>query len=175
MEMARPEKVAVVKNIKENIRKSSSIFLTDYAGLNVEKMSELRRELRKKEVTYLIAKNTLARIAVEEEGLSVISPYLRGPVAIAFGMDDPNVPAKIFYENLKKQDKPVVKCFYADGTLYETEADLKTFAMLPSREELLSRIVAAVQSPLTGLISSIEAPIRELVSVIDALVKAKQK
>ncbi len=172
--MARPEKVAVVEDIQNRIKSSNNIFLTDYAGLDVEQMTELRRELRKRNISYRIAKNTLIRIAVRKEGLEVLEPYLKGPTAIAFGADDANVAAKVLYESFKKREKPVVKCFYVDGNLYAEPKDLEAFAKLPSREDLYVQILMGVESPLTGLIASIEAPVRELVSVLDALVETKK-
>ncbi|MBD3170679.1 MAG: 50S ribosomal protein L10 [candidate division Zixibacteria bacterium] len=172
--MARPEKVTVVENFRSKIKESNSIFLTDYLGLNVADMTELRRNLRQENVSYMIAKNTLIRLAAKEEGLEELEPYLKGPTAVAFGVEDPNVPAKILYESFKAKEKPAIKCFYIDGKLYKTADELKAWASLPTKEELYTQILMGVQSPLTNLIASIEAPMREFVSVLDALAKAKE-
>ncbi|MCP4634696.1 MAG: 50S ribosomal protein L10 [candidate division Zixibacteria bacterium] len=172
--MARPEKVAVVENIREKLKSSANVFLTDYQGLDVEKMTELRRSLRKDNIQYIIAKNTLINIAAKEEGLEKLGEYLKGPTAVAFGADEPNIAAKILYESFKKQKLPIIKCFIVDDQFYTDENDLKAFATMPSKDELLVQILMGVQAPLTNLISSIEAPIRELVSVIDAVAISKE-
>ncbi len=172
--MARPEKAAVVEDIKEKLRSAGSVFLTDFTGLNVQEMGNLRRELRKNEIVYTIAKNTLIRRAFNESEMAELEEFLVGPTAVAFGADDASVPAKIFYESFKKLEKPVTKCFYIDGKLFSEYEDLEAFASLPSKEELLVQVLVGIESPLTGLIASIEAPARELVSVLEALVEAKK-
>ena len=173
--MPRPEKVEVVENIRGKLKEANSVFLTDYIGLNVEDMTDLRRKLRDENITYVIAKNTLIRLAAKEEGMEKLEPFLKGPTAVAFGVDDPNVPAKILHESFKAKDKPKIKCFFIDGKLYETAEDLQTWASLPTKEELYTQILMAVEFPLTNLIASIEAPMREFVSVLDALAKAKEE
>jgi len=172
--MVRPEKIATVEDIRDKIKSSTNIFLTDYSGLNVEQMTELRRELRKKKVIYRIAKNTYIIRAIKGEGLNELEQYLKGPTAVAFGADEPNIPAKIFYDSYKKREKPIIRCFYVDGRVYTQAGDLSAFANLPTKTELYTQILMSVQWPLIGLIASIEAPARELVSVLEALVKAKQ-
>ena len=93
--MARPEKKAVVAELKDKLERSRAAVLTDYRGLNVAAMTELRRRMREAEIDYKVVKNTLTRFAARELGVEELEEYLVGPTAIAFSSEDPVLPAKI--------------------------------------------------------------------------------
>jgi len=171
--MPKPEKINAVKDIKNHLEQAKSVFITDYSGLNVADITVLRKNLRENSVKYLVAKNTLMKIAAEDAGLKDIVEYLEGPTALAFGVDDPAVAAKILYDSYKDKEKPVIKAFVMDKQLFGGE-DVKKLASLPSREILLSQLIAAIESPLTSIIGSVEAVGKELVSTIDALAVSKK-
>ncbi len=170
--MPKPEKIQAVAEIKELFQSSGSLFVTDYQGLNVADMTGLRKDLRDNGVKYVIAKNTLMRIAAKEAGVDGLDKYLAGPTAVAFSKKDPAVAAKLLNESFKKRELPRMKVFVVDGYLHEGK-DIARLAELPSREILLSQVVASVEAPFTSLIGSIEGFFRELVYTVDALAQKK--
>jgi large subunit ribosomal protein L10 len=170
--MPKPEKLQAVAEMKELFQTAGSLFITDYQGLNVADMTGLRKDLRENGVRYLIAKNTLMKIAAKEAGVEGLDEFLIGPTAVAFSSDDPAVAAKVLNDSFKKRELPRMKVFVVDQKMYEGK-DIGRLAELPSREILLSQVVASVEAPFTSLIGSIEGFFRELVYTINALEKTK--
>lgn len=170
--MPKPEKIESVSQIKKYLQECKSVFVTDYTGLNVEDITRLRKNLREGSVKYLVAKNTLFKIAARETGYESIVDHLNGQIAIAFGFDDPSVPARILHTAFKLKERPIIKAFVVDKKKYGGQ-EVVRLADLPSREILLSRVVAAVESPFSSLIGSIDAVFQELMGTLDALAKAK--
>ena len=171
--MLRSEKVEVVAQIKELFENSGAYFITDYQGLNVANMTVLRKELRENNVRYLIAKNTLFRLAAKDAGIEGLDEYFVGPTAVAFANDDPSVAAKILHESYKKTELPRFKVFMVEGQLHQAD-EVKALAELPPRDVLLSMVVAAVEAPLTELVGTLDGFFRELVGVVDALEEKKK-
>jgi large subunit ribosomal protein L10 len=170
--MPKPEKVESLSEIKKFLQESKSVFVTDYAGLNVEDITKLRKDLRENSVKYLVAKNTIMKIAAKETGYDSIVEHLKGQTALAFGFDDPSVPAKILHAAFKAKEKPVIRAFIVDKQKFGGK-DIVRLAELPSREVLLSQVVASIESPLSAVIMSIDGVFQELVGTVDALAKAK--
>lgn len=169
--MPTQAKIDKVAELKETFSDAENIFITDYVGLNVAQMTKLRKELRDSGVKYVIAKNTLLRIAAKDAGYEVLLPHLKGPTAVAFSNTDPNVPAKILYDTwkeLKELKKPEIKAFYIDDQLFDG-SDAERIAKLPPREVLLSQLVTAVQGPIAEFVGTLDSILRELVGTIDAL------
>src|SRR4030067_838603 len=152
--MPRPEKVQQVELIKEKISSAKSVFITDYTGLKVEEMTRLRRELLKNKAEFKIAKNTLIRRALQGTIYESISDQLTGQTGLGFGYGNPTVPAKVLYDFFKKIEKPKVKFFYLDGRQFAAQ-DLGQIANLPSREVLLSQVIATIQAPLSSLVGTL--------------------
>lgn len=171
--MARPEKTEVVNRVKENLENSRAVFVTKYTGLNVDEITKLRKDLRDNNIVYLVAKNTLMSIACKETGHEELVKYLKGQTALAFGVDDPVVAAKILYKSFKDIDKPEIRAFWLMGDMFEGK-EITRLADLPSREELLAQIIAGVESPITATINIIDTVFRELVATVDALAASKQ-
>jgi large subunit ribosomal protein L10 len=170
--MPKPEKIESVSEVKKFLQDSKSVFVTDYTGLNVADITLLRKNLRDNSVKYLVAKNTLIKIAAQETGFESIMDQLTGQTALAFGFDDPSIPARILYNTFKEKQRPVIKIFMVDKKLF-AGADIVRLAELPTRNVLLAQVVAAVESPLSSLIMSIDGVFQELVGTLDALAKAK--
>jgi large subunit ribosomal protein L10 len=166
-------KATTVAEITELFRESGSFFVTDYQGLNVADISQLRKNLRENNVKYLVAKNTLFKLAAKQAGAPDMAAHFKGPTAVAFAAADASVAAKILYESFKEKKLPVIKAFAVEGQVH-TSADVSRLAELPSRPVLLSMVVSAVESPLSSLVSSVDAVFQELIGTIDAL-EAKQK
>jgi large subunit ribosomal protein L10 len=167
--MARPEKAEKVAQLKELFEGASSIFVTDYQGLDVAQATALRKSLRESNIKYVVAKNTLLRIAAKEAGFdSTVTDAFSGPTAVAFCANDPSVPAKILYDSYKDLELPRTKVFVVEAHVHQGD-DIKRLADLPPREVLLSQLVSAVEAPLTSVVNAIEALHRELIGTIDAL------
>jgi large subunit ribosomal protein L10 len=173
--MAKPEKVQAVAELKELFENSNSFFVTDYQGLNVADMTVLRRNLRENDVRYLIAKNTLIKRAVSEAGIEGLEEHLSGPTAVAFAQGDPAAAAKVINESYKERDLPRVKIFSVEKELFGGD-DIGRLADLPTKEELLSRLVADIESPIVATVQMIDGMFRELIGTVDALAdKRKQE
>lgn len=171
--MPKPEKIEAVDKLKQIMNAASSVFVTDYTGLNVEEITKLRKELRDNSIKYLVAKNTLLKIAATNSGLEKLNDFFQGQTGLAFGADDPSVAAKILYNSFKSIEKPVIKAFVLDKEFYPG-SEITRLADLPSKEVLYSMVVAAVESPLTSLVASIDGVFQELVATLEALQKTKE-
>lgn len=170
--MLRPQKVEVVDRLKQKLKQCKSLFITDFTGLNVTQINELRRDFKRKGAEYVVVKNTLLRLAVKEAGLDPLLNYLEGPTGMAFGYEDPIIPAKILYDFNKKTEKPKTKAFWLEENLFQGEK-LESLAKLPSREELLSQIVCSINSPITNLVGTLDGILRDFVLTLEAIIKTK--
>lgn len=175
--MPKPEKVDLVAKLKDVMGSSTTVVLSDYQGLTVEQMNQLRKNLREKKVRYLIAKNTLFRKAASELGgaYAQLDTHWKGPTAVAFAEKDPTTAAKVLFDFAKdNKDLPALRAGVVDGQIYES-ADLVKLAKLPGREELLARVVGCINAPLTNLVGTLDGLLRGLVFTIDGIAKAKAK
>lgn len=175
--MPTQNKIETIASLKERFSAAQNIFITDYAGLNVEQMTKLRQNLRGSGVTYLVAKNTLMRLAAKETGYDEMVKYLTGPTAVAMSSTDPNVPAKILFDAGKEFEsvgKPSIRAFFIDRQLFDGRA-AEEIAKLPPRPVLLSILVSAVEGPISNLIGTIDGIIRELVGTLDAVARKKEE
>ncbi|MCP4686354.1 MAG: 50S ribosomal protein L10 [bacterium] len=166
--MLRQEKAESVAGLKQLFEDAGAFFITDYQGLNVADITVLRKNLRENNVKYLVAKNSLFRLAAKDAGVEGVDEHFNGPTAIAFAMDDPSVAAKILYDSYKEKELPTFKAFYLEQQVHGAD-QVKRLAELPPREVLLSQLVAAVESPFSELVGSLDGFFRDLVGSIDAL------
>lgn len=149
--MAKVElKQPIVQEISEHIKDAQSVVLVDYRGLTVEEDTQLRKQLREAGVTYKVYKNTLMNFAFKGTAYEEMSPYLEGPNAIAISKDDATAPARILAKFAKTAPALELKAGVVEGTFYD-EAGIKAVANVPSREELLSKLLGSLQSPITNL------------------------
>ncbi|MBZ4688696.1 MAG: ribosomal protein [Clostridiales bacterium] len=173
MNKARQEKERVVQEIKSKLQNSNAAVLTDYRGLNVAEVTELRKQLREAGVEYKVLKNTLVKIAAKEVGLEDLFQYLEGPTAIAFSEEDPVAPAKILSNFAKEHKNLEIKAGLLEGNVVSIE-QVKELADLPSREELIAKVLGGLQGPISGLVNVLQGPIRNLVYVLEAIRKEKE-
>ncbi len=171
--MPKPEKIKAVENIRKYLEESDSIFVTDYSGLNVADITVLRKNLRENSVRFLVAKNTLMRIAAKDAGYDDITEYLEGPTALAFGKEDPAILARILYDSYKEKEKPVVKAFVVENQLFQG-SEVVRLAELPSKEVLLAQLVFSIESPMSSMVNSIDGVFQELLATLEALRKSKE-
>ncbi len=170
--MPKPDKIEAVAKLKQMMNDASSVFVTDYTGLNVAEITRLRKDLRENSVKYLVAKNTLMKIAAADAGLDKLNEFFQGQTGLAFGADDPSVAAKILYDSFKKIEKPVIKAFILEDEFY-SGSEITRLAELPSKEVLYSMVVASVESPLTSLVGSLDGIFQELIATLEVLEKSK--
>lgn len=171
--MPKTEKVRSVSDIKDLFSRSEAFFVTDYQGLNVADITVLRKNLREKKVTYLVAKNTLLKIGAQQAGVTGIEKYLKGPTAIAFAHDDAPAAAKVLHDSFREKKRPVVKAFVISEQVHVAE-NLEAFATLPSKDVLYAQVAAAVQAPLQELVNTLNGFFQPLVGSIEALAEKKK-
>ncbi len=170
--MPRPEKVKTVEALRNRFSNSRGIVLADFTGLTVAEVNELRRKCKSAKVEYSVVKNTLARIAVKQANLDVLTEYFEGPVAVATSAEDSIAPVKVLDEFSKQVQKLTLKAGYIDGKVFAPK-ELKAIAALPPREVLLGQVIGAIQSPLAQIVWTIEGVLRNLVSIIDQAAQKK--
>ena len=165
--MARADKAAAVAQITEEFRGSSATVLTEYRGLSVGKLKELRRSLGP-DTTYAVVKNTLTKIAANEAGVSGVDDLLAGPTAIAFIKGDAVAAAKSIDKFAKENPLLVVKGGVMDGKVL-TAADIKKLASLESREVLLSKVAGAANAAMAKAAALFQAPLSKTARTVEAL------
>ncbi len=167
--MPRPEKVAVVDEIRTKLAEADATVLTEYRGLTVHELAELRGSLRSSGTEYKVFKNTLARRAVEGAGLEDITSLFEGPVAIAFVKGDAAAAAKALRDFGKNNPALILKGGLL-GTRVITPVDIDALAELPSREILLSQIAGTFQAPLVKAAGLFQAFTRNFAYGVQALI-----
>ncbi|MEY3733221.1 MAG: hypothetical protein RL347_580 [Actinomycetota bacterium] len=170
--MAREDKAATVAELTEEFRTSSAAVLTEYRGLTVSQISQLRRSL-KGIANYAVVKNTLTKIAAREAGVEGFDALLSGPSAIAFIKGDPVEGAKSLKNFAKDNPLLVLKAGYMDGRILDA-SEVKKLADLESREVLLAKLAGAMKASMSQAVSLFAAPLSQAARTIDALrVKAE--
>ena len=148
--MAKVElKQPIVQEISENVKDAQSVVVVDYRGLTVDQDTKLRKELREAGVTYKVYKNTMMNFAFKGTDFESLAPVLEGPSAIAISKDDATAPARIVAKFAENAPALEIKAGVVEGTFYDAEG-MKAIAKIPSRNELLSRLLGSLQSPMAN-------------------------
>jgi large subunit ribosomal protein L10 len=164
--MKRTDKEQLVSELTGKIKNAKALYFTDFTGLNVKRMTELRRRLRKAGVEYVVIKNTLALRAVNESGL--LGERLRGPTGVVLAKDAV-VAAKLLTDFARENDqKPTVKSGLFDGARLDT-AQVKKLATMPSREQMLAELGAGMMSPLAAFAGTLNGLLYMTVGALEAL------
>ena len=171
-------KQAVVAQLKEQLESAKGVVLTSYKGLTVVQDTELRRELREAGVSYHVVKNTMLRIAAKEAGIEGIEEHLEGTTAFAFSTEDAVAPAKVicgFIKKNKLEDAEVltVKVGMVEGKVIGVD-EVKALAALPSREELIAKLLGSMNAPISNTVNVLQGVIRNAVYVLDAIRSQKE-
>ena len=167
------EKEQVVKEIQQKLEAATLVICTDYRGLNVEQVSELRNRLRVPGVEYRVLKNTMFRFALQKAGYEDIAEKIIGPNAVVFSQEDPVGPAKTIFEFAKTNKQLEITLGMLEGQLLSTEG-LKELAQLPSREILLGQVVGTMQAPITSFVRVLNANLTALVRALDQVREQKE-
>jgi large subunit ribosomal protein L10 len=169
--MNRTEKQRLVTELTDKIKGAKALYYTDFTGLNVKRMTELRRRFRKAGVEYVVIKNTLALRAINESGLT--GARLRGPTGVVVSRD-PVTAAKLLSDFAKENDqKPTVKGGMLDGAALD-EAQVKKLASMPSREQMLAELGAGLQSPMGAFVGALSGMMYMMVGALEALRTQKE-
>ena len=162
------KKEAVVDSIKEKLEASQSVVLIDYRGLTVAEVTELRNQMREAGVEYQVLKNTMIKRAAEKAGIEGLDPILEGPTAVAFGINDPVAPAKILTKFAKDTKKITIKGGVLAGNAIDVAA-VENLAKLPSKEELIAKMLGSLNAPITGLVMVLSGVTSKFVRTLEAI------
>jgi large subunit ribosomal protein L10 len=169
--MVREDNKKEVERIKEKLESYSTIIITDYRGLTVSSIKELRSKLKEKDIEYKVIKNTLCKIALSDMKLSDVDEIFVGPTAIAFS-NDPVVPSKILIDFSKNNEALKIKGGIFEKAIVSVE-DVKTFSKLPPKEVLIANVIGGIKAPLTGLVNVLSGPMRGLVYALNQIKEKK--
>jgi len=156
----------VIQELSDLVGRSKGAILTDYRGFTVSEITELRKRLREQGAEYHVVKNTLFKRAIEDgEGLG---PYLEGPTAIAFALEDPVGPAKTLLDFIREKRKGVVKGGFIEGQVY-TEPQVEALSKLPPREVMVAQAIGGIQAPLANFVGTLNGILSEFVRTLQAI------
>jgi large subunit ribosomal protein L10 len=162
-------KIATVEQLTEKLSRMQLAVVTDYRGLTVAEMAELRGKLHESGADLVVAKNTLIRLAARQTGHEQMEPLLEGPTALTLGYDDVARVAKTLNDYLKDTPKVSIRGGLLGQSFFPADG-LEQVTKLPSREQVLAEIVGGIQSPISGVVNVINAPLTGVVGVVDAVV-----
>ena len=165
-------KKVVVEDIKEKIQNAKSVVLVKFNGLTVAEDTELRREFRKNNVEYKVLKNTLIKRAFNDLGITDFDEDLNGPTSVAFGTDETGASKVIVDAAKKYQDKVSVKSAFVDGGKVDV-AGVKALASMPSKEELVAKMLGSLNAPIANFVGVLSAMPRSLVIALNAVAEKK--
>ena len=173
--MPSENNIKTVKEIEEKIKGASALYFTKYTGMNVSQATQLRKNFRNNSVEYQVSKNTLTKIAAINAGYNSekIDELLIGQIGIAYADSDPTAPAKVIKDFIKENED----CLNVVGMIFEGdffEADkYKEFADLPTKEELLTKLVVGLNSPMTKISSMLNSVMAKMVTALNSLKETK--
>jgi large subunit ribosomal protein L10 len=172
--MNRTEKTAMVEALGKDLAQSSNAILFAFAGLKVPEVTELRRQVRGTQSEYLVVKNTLALRATKGTALEAVAEHFTGATAVAYNRSSPVALAKVLTNFAKANPNLVFKAAVIEGRAVPA-TEIKIIAEMPSREELVSRLLYLMQSPLRRLVTVLNGPVRNLAGVVSQIADQKSK
>jgi large subunit ribosomal protein L10 len=170
--MPSQEKYEAVAEIKDTLGSAEAFVIADYRGLNVKEMQELRRNMRDAGCYITIYKNRLTKIALAELEMESMDEYLEGPTAFAMTDSDPVTVAKTVVDFAKAHEALEVKGGYIDAAVVDADT-IKALAALPSREELIAKLMGSLQNPAAGLVRVLDGPISAFARTLRAIADQK--
>ncbi|HEV2752152.1 MAG TPA: 50S ribosomal protein L10 [Gemmatimonadales bacterium] len=164
----KAQKQETVTALAARLKRSTTLYVTDFTGLNVAKMTQLRRRLRQAGTDFLVVKNTLARRALGDAQVPGLEQHLAGPTGLVLAGADPVAAAKVLADFAREFEKPAIKVGLVDGKAV-TAAQVKRLASLPSRLELLGQLGGALQAPMAGFVGALNGLLMNMVGALEAL------
>jgi large subunit ribosomal protein L10 len=172
-DLKREEKQRIVENIHQRFLDAEIVIATDPKGLNVEEMTKLRRQLREASVEYQVVKNTLLKRASQKTGVANITQFFRGPSAVAISYEDPVAPAKILSKFAEDNPKLELKVGIMGDSVLSVD-DVKALSKLPSREELLSKLLSCMNAVPGNFVRTLAAVPAGFVNVLQGIKDKKE-
>jgi large subunit ribosomal protein L10 len=166
--MSKTERQETVETLAKQFKASPTLYVTDFTGLNVLRMTELRRRLRSAGVGYVVVKNTLAQRAFAANGVHALDEHLAGPTGLVLSGTDAMAGAKVLTDFAREFEKPAIKIGLVDGKAVTPE-QVKQLASLPSREVLLAQLAGAMQAPVAQLAGVMNGLLMQMVGALEAL------
>jgi large subunit ribosomal protein L10 len=166
------EKQQILQDTTERIREVRGLYLADFTGMSVQKLSLLRQRCREQQVQFRVIKNTLLKRAFHGRGITELDPFLEGPTGLVFSSESDLTPARVLADFAKEHETPRIKAAVVDGRLFDSRAVI-TLASLPSREILLSQVLATFIAPLTHMLAAIEATVALPAVMADVLARER--
>ena len=166
--MPNTKNINQVEQLTDKLAKAKAVYFTEYHGLNVEDITDLRREFSKNGIEFKVAKNTLIKLAANNNKLTGVNSFLTGSTAIALSYDDPTGPARILKQFKKEHELPEVKGIIFDGEILEGK-EFERIADLPTKEQSLSMLVSALSSPMTQLALTLKSSMTDLGNALSNL------
>lgn len=171
--LSKEDKKLLVQELIGEFKKSPSIVLTNYQGIDFFSLTELRNNLRKNNIKFKLYKNTLLNIAAKEVGLEKLTDNLSGGTAVAFSQEDTFLPIKLLHKySLDNKDKLKLRIALLEGNIYLGD-QLERIAFLPSKEELLAKMLGNIKSPISSTVFTLKSPLLGLVNALDQIHKQK--
>lgn len=172
--MKRADKEAFVEEFRERVQEAPAFYLTDFTGLDVQSMNELRRALRNSGADYMVVKNRLALRALKETEAPDLAEYLSGPTGVVLSRDGVVEPAKALRDFAKEHgERPEFKIGVMENRLVDVD-QFKRLAELPTRDELLAQLVGALQAPLAETVGALEGKLQETAGLFQALKEQRE-
>jgi len=171
--MRLEKKKEIAEKLHEKFQKAEIVILTDYKGLNVLAMNDLRKKLRAENIEYRVVKNTLLARASEDTPAALIRDKFKGPSAVAMSMEDPVAPAKVLSDFAKDNKKLEIMAAVMKGDKLLDLNDIKALSALPSREVMLAQVLSTMNAVPTGLVRALSDVPRRLLNVLNALREQK--
>ena len=166
--MERSTKLELINGLTARLKGSPNLYVTDFTGLRVKQMTELRKRLRKAGVEYVVVKNTLAERALKEMSVTGLEASFAGPTGVVFAGKDPVPAAKVLADFQKEFEKPSIKAGLIEGKRLSPD-EVKRLAALPSKEQLLAQLGGAFQAPLQGFLGAMNGLLSQWIGALEAL------
>lgn len=171
--MKLSEKEKTVEALHEKFSRAKTVLITDYRGLDVSKLTELRGQLRDASVEYRVVKNTLMARAAEGTDMALLREYFSGPCAVAVSYEDPIAPAKVLVKFAEGNAALEIKAGVVAGRVIDS-AGIEKLSKLPSEEELLAKLLMVFNGPATGLVRVLSGVVRNFMGVLQAIKEKKE-
>jgi large subunit ribosomal protein L10 len=168
MMRTKAQKAELVTSLASRLKRSPTIYVTDFTGLDVAQITQLRRKLRAAGAEYAVVKNTLVRRALAAAQVTGIDGHLDGPTALVLGGADPVASAKVLADFAKEHEKPAIKAGLVEGKTV-SPAEVKHLAALPSKPELLAQLAGSLQGPLAGFVGMLNGLMWNMLGALEAL------
>ncbi len=172
--LTKEQKYEQSQLLRENLDGVTTLFLLENHGLNVNDVNVLRTEVRRTDATYKVVKNTVVRLAVEGTRMEGITPFLSGPKVLAYTGGDGVALAKVLKDFIKKHPELQFEQAYLEGQILEAR-EAEKIADLPSREELITKLVYLLQSPIRRLAVALNAPVQQLANAVSQIANNREE